>query len=126
MTSHYRSYPFLTKDEFTEVCHYLEAKYCRATLGPLRSQWQLRLRTALDTSPTADGGLVVYIQITKPLRTHQDNEVDHQLASRFRNFTLDESLVPDDMLMSTEAADTVRGHRGLNLIQLVYISCSAN
>ncbi|KAJ3567945.1 hypothetical protein NPX13_g6590 [Xylaria arbuscula] len=105
MASNYRCYPFLTKEEFTEACHYFDARYCRATLGPLRTQWQLRIRTALDISPYSDGGLVTYVQIITPLKTYQDNEVDNQLASCLSNFSLGESPVADDTLMSVEEAD---------------------
>ncbi|KAI0526111.1 hypothetical protein F5B22DRAFT_269062 [Xylaria bambusicola] len=109
MASSYRCYPFLTQEEFAEVCHYFDAKYCRTTLGPLRSQWQLRLRTALDTSPNSDTGVVTFIQITKPLESRRNNEVDNELASRLGNFALNEpplldtdQSMADSMLMNEE------------------------
>jgi ubiquitin-like-conjugating enzyme ATG10 len=63
----FENYPFLTRDEFTEVCHELDRKYCQATLGPLRKRWKLRLCTALDTIFSPDGGYVTYLQIIRPL-----------------------------------------------------------
>ncbi|KAK5628169.1 hypothetical protein RRF57_003884 [Xylaria bambusicola] len=112
MASSYRCYPFLTQEEFAEVCHYFDAKYCRTTLGPLRSQWHLRLRTALDTSPNSDTGVLTYIQITKPLKSRRNDEVDNELASRLNSFGLDDSLLLDmdqfmaDSMLMNEELDT--------------------
>ncbi|KAI0904782.1 hypothetical protein F4823DRAFT_628340 [Ustulina deusta] len=115
-TSTYRCYPFLTNEEFAEVCHYLDAKYYQATLGPLRNQWRLHLHTALDTSAASHAGLVTFLQIIKPL---ENNDVDNQLACRLGNVALDEShastrrstrqamhqSAADSMLISMEEAD---------------------
>ncbi|KAI1160552.1 hypothetical protein F5B18DRAFT_654550 [Nemania serpens] len=84
----YQCYPFLTGEEFAEVCHYLDAKYCQAILGPLRKKWRLNLHTALNTSAASHAELVTFLQITKPL---DHNETDDQLASRLGSVALDES-----------------------------------
>ncbi|KJZ78386.1 hypothetical protein HIM_02424 [Hirsutella minnesotensis 3608] len=62
-----KEYPFLGRDEFSEACHHLDRRYCRATLGPLRRRWKLRLCTALDAMFSLDGKYTTYIQITRPL-----------------------------------------------------------
>ncbi|KAH6646482.1 hypothetical protein BKA67DRAFT_105498 [Truncatella angustata] len=68
----YHRYPFLSADEFAEVCHHLENKYCQATLGPVRKQWKLRLHRALDMSFGADSEYITFIQITRPLDESDD------------------------------------------------------
>ncbi|KAI2625136.1 hypothetical protein GGS21DRAFT_309079 [Xylaria nigripes] len=85
--SNYQAYPFLTHEEFAEVCHYLDAKYCQATLGSLRRKWCLNLHTALDTNAISRSDLVTFIQITIPF---DDSEVDIQLVSRLSNIVVDE------------------------------------
>ncbi|KAI0854810.1 hypothetical protein F4860DRAFT_520453 [Xylaria cubensis] len=114
--STYQCYPFLTNEEFAEVCHYLAVKYCQATLGPLRKQWRLNLHTALDTSATSHADLVTFLQITKPFEA---NEVDDQLASHLSNVALGEPSAPtrrskrqsmrqsaaDNMMIDLEEAD---------------------
>ncbi len=136
-TSTYRCYPFLTNEEFAEVCHYLDAKYYQATLGPLRNQWRLHLHTALDTSAASHAGLVTFLQIIKPL---ENNDVDNQLACRLGNVALDEShastrrstrqamhqSAADSMLISMEEADKVRGIGRLFMLQLDTLLCPAN
>ncbi|KAI1130412.1 hypothetical protein F5Y10DRAFT_118460 [Nemania abortiva] len=89
--STYRCYPFLTDEEFAEVCHYLDAKYCQATLGPLRKEWRLNVHTALDTSAASLADSVTYLQITKPL---EKNEADDQLASRLNKVALEPQAPP--------------------------------
>ncbi|KAG5947450.1 hypothetical protein E4U59_001035 [Claviceps monticola] len=72
-----QQYPFLTADEFAEACHHLDSKYCRATLGPLRKHWKLRVRTALDVASFfVDGGCSTYIQIIRPLERRDDVDLD--------------------------------------------------
>lgn len=116
----YQCYPFLTSEEFAEVCHYLDAKYCQATLGPLRRKWRLTLHIALDTSATSHAHPVTFLQITKPL---EHNETDDQLASRLSSVALDESPAitrrskrlamrqptADSEMMEAEEADKVCG-----------------
>ncbi|KAI0966979.1 hypothetical protein F4678DRAFT_264363 [Xylaria arbuscula] len=120
MAATYQCYPYLTPEEFAEICHYFDARYSQATLGPLRNQWRLNLHTALDTSATSRADLVTFLQITKPL---EHNEVEGQLSSLLGNVALDESAAPtrrstrrstrqavpqsaaDSMLISMEEAD---------------------
>ncbi|KAI0109607.1 hypothetical protein GGR51DRAFT_100902 [Nemania sp. FL0031] len=106
--STYRCYPFLTNEEFAEACHYLDAKYCQATLGPLRKDWRLNLHTALDTSATSHADTVTFLQIAKPF---ENNEADDQLASRLGNVALDEPRVSTRrstrLAMQQSAADTM-------------------
>jgi ubiquitin-like-conjugating enzyme ATG10 len=116
--SAYRHYPFLTKEEFAEVCHYLDAKYLQATLGPLRNEWRLNVHTAFDTSATSHR-LVTFVQITRPL---DDTKVDEQLASQLDKVRLQdptqvrrsrriqrnqEQSEADRMMIETEEADKV-------------------
>ncbi|KAL2212351.1 hypothetical protein CC79DRAFT_1393579 [Sarocladium strictum] len=70
----FANYPYLTRDEFTEVCHELDRQYCQATLGPLRRRWKLRLCTALDTIFSPDGGYITYLQIIRPLEGSLDHD----------------------------------------------------
>jgi len=116
--SAYRHYPFLTKEEFAEVCHYLDAKYLQAILGPLRKEWRLNVHTAFDTSATSHR-LVTFVQITRPL---DDTQVDEQLASQLGKVALEDPTQvrrsrriqrnqqqseADRMMIETEEADKV-------------------
>ena len=104
------SFPSLNKSEFAEACHYLDSKYCRATLGPLRNRWKLRLCTVLATSPF-DEGTTTYIQITRPLEVQTDDKDD--LSLELGNFTLSEKsqeehfLSADKDMMDAEDSDEV-------------------
>lgn len=135
--STYQCYPFLTNEEFAEVCHYLDVKYCQATLGPLRKQWRLNLHTALDTSATTHADLVTFLQITKPFGA---NDVDDQLASHLSNVALGEPSAPtrrskrqsarqsavDSMMMDLEEADKVRGIGRLLVLHFRTLHYSSN
>lgn len=127
----YQSYPFLTSEEFAEVCHYMDTKYCQATLGPLRRKWRLNVHTALDTSATSRANPVTFLQISKPL---DNSEMDDQLTSRLGNVTLNEPVPPrrsarqamrqtmqesmaDSMMIDAEEADKVRGIKRLSVPQ---------
>ncbi|KAK3897371.1 ubiquitin-like-conjugating enzyme ATG10 [Staphylotrichum tortipilum] len=80
LTSDFRSYPFLTGEEFAEVCHHLDRRYCHATLGPVRRQWKLRVCTALNTATFALGPeYSTYLQIIRPL----DGELDDGDLSQY-------------------------------------------
>lgn len=68
----FKDFPFLTPDEFSEVCHHFDSQYCRATLGPLRQRWKLRLCTALDTTFASGVEYTTYLQIIRPLETTLD------------------------------------------------------
>jgi ubiquitin-like-conjugating enzyme ATG10 len=83
----YQCYPYLTQEEFTEVCHHLDNKYCQATLGPIRKQWRLRVHTALDMSFAADSDYTTFLQITRPL---DDTASLDDLESFLNNFSMNE------------------------------------
>lgn len=70
----FENYPSLTRDEFTEVCHELDRRYCQATLGSLRRRWKLRLCTSFDTIFSPDGGYITYLQIIRPLEGSLDQD----------------------------------------------------
>lgn len=63
----YHCYPYLNHEEFAEVCHHLDNKYCQATLGPIRRKWRLQVHRALDVSFGADSDYTTFLQITRPL-----------------------------------------------------------
>ncbi|KAF7524298.1 hypothetical protein G7054_g11464 [Neopestalotiopsis clavispora] len=80
--STYHSYPFLSIEEFAEVCHHLDNKYCQATLGPVRKQWKLRVHRALDMVFGSDSGFTTFVQITRPLEETGDlDELESYLDS---------------------------------------------
>jgi ubiquitin-like-conjugating enzyme ATG10 len=84
--SMYRRYPFLDTEEFAEVCHHLDNRYCQATLGPVRKQWKLRVHTALDLSPGANSEYATVVQITRPLEDTGDLD---ELGSYLGSFSID-------------------------------------
>ncbi|KAI1863791.1 hypothetical protein JX265_005493 [Neoarthrinium moseri] len=86
--SDYDHYPFLNKDEFAEICHQLDNRYCQATLGPVRKQWKLRVHTALDMLFGGDSEHTTFVQITRPLE--EDADLD-ELESCFDNFSMGDS-----------------------------------
>ncbi|KXX74933.1 Ubiquitin-like-conjugating enzyme ATG10 [Madurella mycetomatis] len=112
LSSEFRNYPFLTGEEFAEVCHHLERRYCQATLGPVRRQWKLRACSALNTSFSLGPEYNTYIQIIRPL----DRELDDGDLSKFLdNFSFDdrpgsaqtESEEDSDMMKAEEADEAV-------------------
>lgn len=86
----FRSYPLLTPEEFHEVCHHLDRRYCHATLGPARRRWKLRVCTALNTSGPAAAAFALgpeystYLQIVRPLEGELD---DGDLSACLDNFS---------------------------------------
>jgi ubiquitin-like-conjugating enzyme ATG10 len=70
--SAYHHYPYLDKEEFSELCHHLDNRYCQATLGPVRRQWKLRVHSALDLSFGAGSKYTTFVQITRPLEEQTD------------------------------------------------------
>ncbi|KAK2006881.1 hypothetical protein LZ32DRAFT_71837 [Colletotrichum eremochloae] len=68
----FKDFPFLTPEEFSEVCHHFDSQYCRATLGPLRQRFKLRVCTALDTSFASGVEYTTYLQIIRPLEVTLD------------------------------------------------------
>lgn len=110
-SSEFKNYPFLTGEEFAEVCHHLDRRYCQATLGPLRRQWRLRVCTALNISFSLGPEYNTYLQIVRPLEGELD---DGDLSSCLENFSLDSSLGGKNMeieadkdVMAAEDADEV-------------------
>ncbi|KAH7030811.1 uncharacterized protein B0I36DRAFT_362622 [Microdochium trichocladiopsis] len=108
--STYRAYPHLTPEEFAEVCHHLESRYCKATLGPLRRRWRLHVRTALSTSFDFDSDHATYLQIRRPLTSASSAE-DDELAATFGTFSFgslegqDDVVVADDHMVQMDESD---------------------
>lgn len=80
-------YPQLTPEEFSEVCHHLDRRYCQATLGPLRRRWRLKICTVLNTMFSLDGGYVTFIQIIRPLEAGPSQD---ELSLGLENFSFSE------------------------------------
>lgn len=104
-----KGFPFLSRDEFSGACHHLDRQYCRATLGPLRSRWKLRLCTALGSEFCVDGAYTTFVQITRPL----EPILDHGLSLDLQHFSIaeratDTMLMPDQAMVDAEESDTVR------------------
>jgi ubiquitin-like-conjugating enzyme ATG10 len=72
-SSEFRNYPFLTSEEFAEVCHQLDRRYIQAELGPLRRQWKLRVNTSLIMAFTPGAEYSTYIQIIHPVDLDLDD-----------------------------------------------------
>ncbi len=110
LSSEFKNHPFLTGEEFTEVCHYLDRRYCQASLGPLRKQWKLRICTALNVAFALGPEYNTYIQITCPLEDELDDE---GLSSCLENFSLGSSrkdameTETDGEMIAAEEADEV-------------------
>ncbi|KAL6886517.1 hypothetical protein HDV57DRAFT_391839 [Trichoderma longibrachiatum] len=67
-----KDFPFLSPEEFSEICHHFDSQYCRATLGPMRKKWKLRVCTSLDLTYSTSSGYTTYIQIIRPLEETVD------------------------------------------------------
>ncbi len=81
----FRDYPFLTHEEFAEVCHEFDRIYRQATLGPLRRRWRVSVCAAFNTSFATGPGseYTTYLQITRPLENSagpHDDELSGQLG----------------------------------------------
>lgn len=105
-----KDFPFLTAEEFTEVCHHFDSLYCRARLGPIRKKWKFRLCTALDLTYSIRGGYITYIQIIRPLDEIMDpNDISLDLG----NFSISDHdeqngfLQGDDDMIDDEESDAV-------------------
>lgn len=115
LSSEFRSYPFLTPEEFAEVCHHLDRRYSQATLGPVRRQWKMRVCMALNTTAAFTLGpeYGTYLQIIRPL----EGELDDGDLSRYlngfsfgddpREIEMDRDGDRDGELMEAEEADQV-------------------
>ncbi|KAK0734135.1 hypothetical protein B0T26DRAFT_633875 [Lasiosphaeria miniovina] len=100
-SSGFQNYPFLTGEEFTEVCHRLDRRYCQATLGPVRRQWKLSVCSALNTSFAMGPEYSTYLQIVRPL----DGELDDgDLSLHLDRLSVQgKGRDPEGMEMETEA-----------------------
>jgi len=106
-SSEFRDYPFLTPDEFTEICHRLDRRYRQATLGPVRRRWRLSACTALSTAFALNAEYATFIQITRPLEGEHD---DGDLSTCLSGFSFDPEPAlgldsVDDEKMETDEAD---------------------
>jgi ubiquitin-like-conjugating enzyme ATG10 len=111
LASDFNNYPFLTGEEFAEVCHHLDRRYCQARLGPLRRQWRLRVCTALNMSFSLGSEYNTYLQIVRPLEGELD---DGDLSSCLESFSFGGRSGDDEMeieadkdMMIAEEADEV-------------------
>ncbi|KAL2168484.1 hypothetical protein VTG60DRAFT_7220 [Thermothelomyces hinnuleus] len=105
-SSEFRSYPYLTPEEFTEVCHHLERRYCQARLGVQRRRWMLDTFRAFNTADFTFGPEYgTYLVIRRPLDTVRDDE---GLSSCMGAFSLGEETGGEDddsEMMEAEEAD---------------------
>lgn len=108
-SSEFRSYPYLTPEEFTEVCHHLERRYCQARLGVQRRRWMLDTFRAFNTADFTFGPEYgTYLVIRRPLDAVRDDE---GLSSCMGAFSLGEETGGEDEdgeMMEAEEADQVR------------------
>lgn len=101
----FKNYPHLDKDEFAEVCHFLDRHYRQATLGPLRRRWKLRVNSALSAA-FGDGDSSTYIQIIRPLEANLDHG---DLSSEIEKFSFGGDTVDEDQdMLESEEVDEVR------------------
>lgn len=91
----FRDFPFLTPEEFSEICHRFDSQYCRATLGPMRRRWKMRVCTALDTSFASGVEYTTYLQIIRPLEATLDCG---DLSSVLDNFSFGDGASEKDAL----------------------------
>ncbi|CAK7239691.1 MAG: hypothetical protein STHCBS139747_001126 [Sporothrix thermara] len=84
-SSDFRDYPFLTHDEFSEVCHQFDRIYRQATLGPLRRRWRVSVGTAFNMSFVSDSGsdYTTYLQITRPLEPAEHDDALADVMDKF-------------------------------------------
>lgn len=107
----FKDFPFLTAEEFSEVCHHLDSQYLRATLGSLRQRWKLRVCTALDTSFATDAEYTTYLQIIRPLEAALDFGDLSACLGKFSFRELeserDELGLNDETMIDAEESDEV-------------------
>ena len=94
------NYPFLTQEEFSLACHFLDQKYIKATLGQERRKFRLRLQHSLLNDS-------VSISITKPT---EPSENDVMLSQDLQALDWGDENVDTCTLMDVDAeiADSVR------------------
>jgi ubiquitin-like-conjugating enzyme ATG10 len=116
------NFPSLNKEEFAEACHHLDSQYCRATLGPLRRRWKLRLCHALDMS-SLDGGAVTYVQIIRPIEIPADGHDD--LVLELEGFTMaDKSEEASFLTADKDMKDAEEGDEVGTIYSFVYFHFS--
>ncbi|CAK7266273.1 hypothetical protein SEPCBS57363_002007 [Sporothrix epigloea] len=100
--SDFCDYPFLSHDEFSEVCHSFDRIYRQATLGPLRRRWRVSVGTAFNMSFAGANGsdYTTYLQITRPLEPAQH---DNTLADALEKFSFGDD--EDEAMALAEDAD---------------------
>lgn len=102
--SGFRAYPHLTEEEFGEICHYLDRRYSRATLGATRKEWRLSVHTSLNVAHGAGFDFITYLQITCPLA---QNIIDDDLSAEMDRFTLNNGQEEDIAIVAMETSDQV-------------------
>lgn len=80
----FSSFPHLTREEFSEVCHHFDRRYRQATLGPVRQRWKMRVCTALDATFAMGPEYTTFIQIIRPLEAPLDHR---DLSSHLDRFS---------------------------------------
>ncbi|KAI6372420.1 E2-like conjugating enzyme atg10 [Pyricularia grisea] len=108
-SSEFKNYPFLTAEEFGEICHHLDRKYCQAFLGPVRQQWRLNVLTALETSFVFGADYSTYLQIVRPLTRELELD-DGGLSDQLGGFSLESQqaetwIAGDQGMVDLEDAD---------------------
>ena len=104
----FRDYPFLTHDEFTEVCHDFDRIYRQATLGPLRRKWRASVNVAFNTSFAAgDRDFTTFFQISRPLE-NTAKQHDDELSGVLDKFSFGDSQ--DEEMTAAEDADEAALH----------------
>ncbi|KAJ4998686.1 Ubiquitin-like-conjugating enzyme ATG10 [Colletotrichum sp. SAR 10_66] len=101
----FKDYPSLAPEEFAEACHHFDSQYCRATLGPLRQRWKMRVCTALDTSFAMGVEYTTYLQIIRPLEATLDCG---DLSSVLDKFSFGDGEAPglnDEAMIDAEETD---------------------
>jgi ubiquitin-like-conjugating enzyme ATG10 len=127
-SSEFENYPFLTAEEFAEVCHQLDRKYIQAELGPLRRQWKLRLNTALIMAFTPAAEYSTYIQIIRPLELDLD---DGNLSAALDKLSFDTThstesalIDADEQVLEAEAQDEVSFNGFVKVQYLIFIQAA--
>lgn len=105
----FKNYPYLSPEEFAEVCHHLDRRYSHATLGPVRRQWKLRVCRALDLAFLSSVDYTTYLQIIRPLEGELD---DGDLSKFLDDFSFggenkDTASTEDQDMMEAENSDSV-------------------
>jgi ubiquitin-like-conjugating enzyme ATG10 len=110
----FADYPFLTAEEFAEVCHYFDSAYRRAELGEQRRKWQLEVVLQTQYAPLGlDFGDSTYIKILRRLEPDAAEVclsvgLQQLYVSQRGTETEFNDLVNDADMLEAEDADQVR------------------